>query len=640
MNRIGMRIAAACLLVIAAGCQDRAGKTRREEPAVETPKTDAVGKSPVVETQKTDAAVTMPATAPAAVPATVPAKTDAVARPLKVYILAGQSNMEGQAKISTFDYIGLDPATAPLLKEMRGADGEPRVCDNVWISYRTGDGEGFGKLTAGYGSRRNPAESGDKIGPEFTFGIYMQKILNEPILVIKAAWGGKSLHTDFRSPSAGPYRFNERQLEGYKKRGADMAKVKADKAKATGHYYRQTMEHVKRVLSDIKRVCPIYDKRQGYEIAGFAWFQGWNDMCDGGTYPDRNKPGGYDTYSVNLAHFIRDVRKELSAPKMCFVIGVMGVGGPGQQESFRKAMAAPGALPEFKGNVAVVQTAPYWDEALVAASAKRHNLKRIQDTAHSVNEDGRMDRSAQKYPGWNAIGKPAPEERTWRHVSFDARKESEKMPKREGKRFRDVGLPAGMEKWYAPSFDDGKWRQGKAPIGTGAWKHRRATVKSNSDWGDGEFLLMRTTFELGAIDCESYRLSILARQGFHVYLNGHKIHTYIWWKNDPYYRAIMLGENETKHLKKGVNVLAAYANVHYERKTGAPYASIDLFIEGMTREGKQRRAKALEQVFSAEDKAIADGASNQGYHYMGSGKMMAQIGKAFAEAMQEGAGRE
>ena len=47
------------------------------------------------------------------------------AKPLKVYILAGQSNMEGQAKVETFDYIGDDPATAPLLKEMRGPDGTP-----------------------------------------------------------------------------------------------------------------------------------------------------------------------------------------------------------------------------------------------------------------------------------------------------------------------------------------------------------------------------------------------------------------------------------------------------------------------------------------------------------------------------------
>ncbi|MHC4248246.1 MAG: sialate O-acetylesterase [Planctomycetota bacterium] len=620
-----MRIAAVCLLVIAAGCQDGAKRTGREPPIAGAQKADAVAEPPVVEAKKTDAV--------AAKPTATPAKADAAAKPLKVYILAGQSNMEGHARISTFDYIGLDPATAPILEEMRGADGKPRVCDDVWISYRTGDGEGFGKLTAGYGSRGNPAEPGDKIGPEFTFGIYMQKILDEPILIIKAAWGGKSLHTDFRSPSAGPYEFNEKQLEGYKKRGKDIEQVKADKAKATGHYYRQMMEHVKRVLSDIKRVCPIYDEKRGYEIAGFAWFQGWNDMCDGGTYPDRSKPGGYDTYSVNLAHFIRDVRKDLSAPDMRFVIGVMGVGAPGKQEIFRKAMAAPAAMPEFKGNVVAVQTSQFWDEALVAASAKRGKLNRILDTSDSINEDGRFDRNAREFPGWQAIGRPEPEERTWRYVSFDVRKESEKMPRSEGKRFRDVALPSGTEKWYAPAFDDGGWRQGKAPIGTGVWKHRRATVKSNSDWGDGEFLLMRTTFDLDALDCESYRLSILARQGFHVYLNGHRIHTYIWWKNEPYYRAIVLGENETKHLRKGENVLAAYANVHYDRKTGDPYASIDLFIEGITREGRELRAKALEEVFSPRDKAIADGASNAGYHSMGSGKIMAQIGKAFAEAM-------
>src|SRR3954467_11442372 len=77
-------------------------------------------------------------------------------KPLKVFILAGQSNMEGHAKVETFDYIGEDPATAPLLQQMRGADGKARVCDHVWISFFTGgetNGEGSGKLTAGYGSR-------------------------------------------------------------------------------------------------------------------------------------------------------------------------------------------------------------------------------------------------------------------------------------------------------------------------------------------------------------------------------------------------------------------------------------------------------------------------------------------------------
>jgi hypothetical protein len=97
----------------------------------------------------------------------------AEAKPLKAYILSGQSNMEGHAKVETFDYIVDDPTTAPLLKEMRSPDGKSRVCERVWISYLTGSpdkgtlDEGFGKLTAGYGSRANAAEDGGKIGPEF-----------------------------------------------------------------------------------------------------------------------------------------------------------------------------------------------------------------------------------------------------------------------------------------------------------------------------------------------------------------------------------------------------------------------------------------------------------------------------------------
>jgi hypothetical protein len=67
---------------------------------------------------------------------------------------------------------------------MRDADGKPRVCDGAWISYYTGrgeeNGEGFGKLTAGYGSRPNPSEDGGKIGPEFTFGITMDETFIHP----------------------------------------------------------------------------------------------------------------------------------------------------------------------------------------------------------------------------------------------------------------------------------------------------------------------------------------------------------------------------------------------------------------------------------------------------------------------------
>ena len=112
--------------------------------------------------------------------------------PLKVYLLVGQSNMQGHAQVRTFDHIGMDPKTAPILKAIRNADGTPKVYQNVWISSvdpAAPEGERHGRLTAGYGASGRDT----KIGPELTFGIYMQQHVDEPILVIKTAWGGKSL---------------------------------------------------------------------------------------------------------------------------------------------------------------------------------------------------------------------------------------------------------------------------------------------------------------------------------------------------------------------------------------------------------------------------------------------------------------
>ncbi len=322
------------------------------------------------------------------------------AKPLKVFILAGQSNMQGHAKVSTFEHIGMDPAARPMLAEMLGADGKPKVCERVWISsIGCAEAEQTGKLTAGFGA------SGEKIGPEFTFGIYLGKFTDAPILLIKTSWGGKSLNTDFRSPSAGPYVFSEAQLTAFQKRGKDVVAMKAEKAAATGVSYRLMVEHVKKVLADLKRVVPDYDAAQGYELAGFAWFQGWNDMVDGDTYPQRDKPGGYDAYSTAMAHFIRDVRKDLNAPKLPFVIGVLGVGGPvadyGPEEqrykathqNFRDAMAAPALLPEFKGNVAAVLAEKYWDRELKAARAKEGELKQ---RAKKLAKEGNLKPAEEK----------------------------------------------------------------------------------------------------------------------------------------------------------------------------------------------------------------------------------------------------
>lgn len=337
-------------------------------------------------------------------------EVDAQQKPVRVFILAGQSNMEGHAKIETFDYIGDDPATAPLLRQMRGADGKPTVCNGAWISYLTGADESnfdlAGKLTAGYGSMwgQDPGLPGENIGPEFTFGLTMDAAFDQPVLIIKTAWGGKSLHTDFRSPSAGPYQLSSFQIENYPKQEGHgipkgFEKWKVEKAEATGVYYRLMIEHVKEVLADPKHVIPNHDAHQGYELAGFVWLQGFNDLVDHHVYPEHNTPDRFELYSELLTHLIRDVRRDLNTPRLPFVIGVMGVGGLKDDSvdmlSFRKVMAAPAALSEFKGNVTAVETATFWSDELAAIDEKRGMVDQMSyflDSKHKdhPNADGRM----------------------------------------------------------------------------------------------------------------------------------------------------------------------------------------------------------------------------------------------------------
>ena len=311
-------------------------------------------------------------------------------RPLKVFILAGQSNMQGHANVSTFDDMANDPKTAPLLKDLRDKDGHPTVCDKVWITSVGCLGNAYddlseqtGKLTAGFG-----AGGKVNIGPEFTFGLTLQKHLDEPVLIIKTAWGGRSLHTDFRSPSGGPFVLAKetQKLWDENPKGAhgvpkveDRPKFWAEKAAATGVYYREMIAITKKVLEDIKRVVPDYDEKQGYELAGFIWFQGFNDLVDGGVYPNQGKAGGYDLYADLLGHLIRDVRKDLSAPNLPFVIRVLGIHGlqggtTAAMMHFREAQRKPITLDEFQGNVVAVETAPFWDDDLQSFADRRERL--------------------------------------------------------------------------------------------------------------------------------------------------------------------------------------------------------------------------------------------------------------------------
>lgn len=273
--------------------------------------------------------------------------------PLAVFILAGQSNMEGQGKIAadpkknggqgSLEFLVRDPATAPRFKHLLDKQGKWAVRDDVWIWYlgRTG------KLTVGYGAKE------DRIGPELGFGRVMGDSLDRQVLLIKCAWGGKSLAKDFRPPSSGG---------------------------EVGPKYTELIQLTRDVLANLKKFFPEYDGR-GYELAGFGWHQGWND---------RINQAFNDEYEKNMANFVRDVRNELDVPKLPFVIAETGMSGPNEHHpralSLMKAQAAVAESPEFRGNVAFVGTKNFYRPPEKSPSAQEYHWNTNAETYYLIGE--------------------------------------------------------------------------------------------------------------------------------------------------------------------------------------------------------------------------------------------------------------
>jgi hypothetical protein len=216
--------------------------------------------------------------------------------------------------------------------------------------------------------------------------------------------------------------------------------------------------------------------------------------------------------------------------------------------------------------------------------AKRLKAKDYAEEAHKPGIVSTLiDLAKLRNPaaGWKPIGKVPSSKLVWRFKSFDPLVEKDRVPTREKTRFREIQLTDYLKDWFKPEYDDSKWNSGRAPIGKGVYKAGDDSFANKSDWGKGEFIVARTTFEVEKLDYDSYRLSILNPQGFHVYLNGQRIVEYGWWQDHPHYAPWPLGPGEVAHLKKGTNVLAVYSNVEYNQETRIPFGQVDCVIEGL-----------------------------------------------------------
>ena len=287
------------------------------------------------------------------------------AEPLKVFILAGQSNMQGQGEITkegrqgTLEYV-VDNDTDGTYAHLVDGDGNWVVRDDVWVYYeRDGSTTIKSGLTAGFGVKSTT------IGPELQFGHVIGDYYDEPVLIIKTAWGGKSLAIDFRSPSSGD--INDEIT-------FDPPKT----AEEQGYYYREMIAVVNAFKAAPQSYYPAYNAADSYEIVGFGWHQGWND---------RVKEEFVAQYERNMKHFIDDVRNDMGIPNLPFVIATTGMRGwydmtdkAIQLVEAQLAMEDFAKYPEFEGNVAVVDTRDFWRESEVSPANQGYHWNRNAET--------------------------------------------------------------------------------------------------------------------------------------------------------------------------------------------------------------------------------------------------------------------
>lgn len=212
------------------------------------------------------------------------------AQTIKVFVLAGQSNAQGHGDINPVTTSGtlshfIQNDLSNEFNNIHDGNGNWVAREDVLVRYdHEFEGLLSGNLNVGFGS------SAVQIGPELGMGHALGDHLEDKVLIIKTCWGGKNLAVDFRPPSSGGQ---------------------------VGTYYTQMISDINTTINNISTEFPDYNG-ESLELAGFVWFQGWNDG---------EEDSYLNEYEQNLINLINDVRSDLNTPDLPFVVGLTGNGG-------------------------------------------------------------------------------------------------------------------------------------------------------------------------------------------------------------------------------------------------------------------------------------------------------------------------
>ncbi|MCP4488499.1 MAG: hypothetical protein GY820_14440 [Gammaproteobacteria bacterium] len=148
--------------------------------------------------------------------------------------------------------------------------------------------ERYGNLSTGFGSVTS------FYGPELVFGHYLGNQVVDDVLLLKVVQGGTDLRLDWKTSCSSQNSGNQFTVEEL----------------AQESLYDALIAKARAIQSDSTSYFPEYSGKT-IEIAGFLWFQGWND-------------GGCTTcaenYETNLNCLVSDLRNDLNDPDLPVVI--------------------------------------------------------------------------------------------------------------------------------------------------------------------------------------------------------------------------------------------------------------------------------------------------------------------------------
>lgn len=311
-------------------------------------------------------------------PNTPPKTSTGDSKKVKVFIMLGDESMVGHGTVGpshlqgTLGYVTAKMKKYRHLVDAKGGWTQRHDVRYVHMTHLNGNNK----------VQRNEwlTAKGEFFGPELQFGHVVGEALEEPVFLLKACGGNRSLGWDLLPPGSKPYEFDGRIYAGYKQSPESWAKGKVPKPIAwyAGKQYDDDIGNVKRVLANIGQYFP---GAKDYEVAGFVWWQGQKDK----------KYAHAFRYEKNLVQLIKTLRHDFNAPKAKFAMATMSIDGMklvGQGLKIANAQIAVGGhsgkYREFIGNVKCIDARPFWRPASLSPKSARYQYNFNAETSLDV----------------------------------------------------------------------------------------------------------------------------------------------------------------------------------------------------------------------------------------------------------------